>query len=397
MKALSIIIVFSLLLHPAAAEDALLKKLIEGNNTFALNLYRRVSSSEGNLFFSPHSISQALAMTSAGARGKTLEEIRKTMSFQVEQDQLHLLYAAMQRNPADKSEPEKYNLSIANAFWVQNDFKLNADFQTILANSYRAKAAALNFATDTETARTTINKWVEAMTKEKIKDLLAPGVLTPDTRLVLTNAIYFKGTWETTFTKDRTRDGDFTLLDRSKIKVPLMRGRAQHKLAQHEGCDALQMRYDGGDVAMLILLPTGEGGLPALEKSLTLDYLNTIIAALKPTLIDVTLPKFTMTRDFQLASELTAMGMPTAFTQRADFSGIAGLPGESFITAVVHKAFVAVDEQGTQAAAATAVSHGGESVSEPDPQFIADHPFLFFIRNVKSGEILFAGRVMNPK
>jgi serpin B len=377
--------------RPAPADRAV---VIRGNNQFALDLYNRLRAKDGNLFFSPYSISAALAMTSVGARGQTLDEINKTLHFP-EQARLHPTFAELGRaHNGAPGEKRGYELRTANRMWGQKDYGFLPELQQTLRRSYRAGIEEIDFG-EVEQARQTINRWVEKETNDKIKDLLQRGVLTAQTRFALTNAIYFKGDWVSQFKKDATREGPFRVGNGKTVQAPLMHQEKAFRYSSEKTFQAVELPYVGKDVAMLVLLPKKVDGLADIEKELTPERLDTILKQLTGMDGQLTLPKFKLTDQFRLDSTLAAMGMPTAFSPgKADLSGFTGR-SDLFIQAVVHKAFVEVNEEGTTAAAATVVSSGGESA--PDTfVFQADHPFVFLIRDTKSGSILFLGRVSDP-
>jgi len=254
----------------------------------------------------------------------------------------------------------------------------------------------VNFATDAEGARKTINAWVEKQTRDKIKDLIQPGVLDSLTRLVLTNAIYFKGDWASPFKKDGTKDGDFFAADGQKVAAPMMHQTGHFGYLDGGELQALEMPYKGDALSMVVLLPKAKDGLPALEKKLSATSAVVWIAGLRKQQVQVAMPRFTTTAEFMLKETLSAMGMTDAFSDRADFSGMDGVK-DLFISAVIHKAFVDVNEEGTEAAAATAVVMKSTGMPAPPVEFRADHPFVFLIRDTRSGCILFVGRMANPK
>jgi serpin B len=389
------------------------------SNAFAANLYAKLAAEKGNLFFSPFSIDVALAMTSAGARGKTYDEMAKVLDFplmtETEHDpyrtRLHQNLGAFLKDlNAEKGadgKPRGYQLSVANALWGQKGEPFLPEFLKVLKDNYGAGLSDVDFRSDVEGARKTINTWVEKETKDKIKDLLKPGILDPRlTVLVLTNAIYFKGNWADQFKKEDTKDEPFHLAADQEVKAPLMHRTGQYGYFEEEMIQGLKLPYAGNELSMVILMPkkvswTFEGkttdALSDLEKELTAAKLEAWTKKLRTQKVIVTIPKFKTTAEFELSATLSAMGMKEAFTMAADFSGMNGKK-DLFISAVVHKAFVDVNEEGTEAAAATAVIMGrGAAVAAPPPAvFKADHPFLFLIRHEKSGAILFMGRIVDP-
>jgi serpin B len=369
----------------------------KGNSQLALDLYGKLRTREGNLFFSPFSISTALAMTYGGARGQTAAEMAKTMHFGRNQNYLHSAFAAMLAD-LNRGDPKKrgYQLDVANALWVQKNFGLLPDFLNLTRNSYQAGLNEVDFERATEEARQTINAWVEDKTQHKIKDLLQPGILSADTRLVLTNAIYFKGFWSSPFKKKDTRDEAFKTATGTSIKVPTMNQRARLKYMRNEGFEAVELPYQGKDLAMIVFLPDKVDGLGAFEGRLTESRVKQWLSKMGTEEVQLSLPRFKMTAEFNLNQTLKALGMRRAFVPGgADFSGISGSGRNLFIQAVVHKAFVDVNEEGTEAAAATGVAIALTSV----PQirvFRADHPFVFLIQDNRSGSILFMGRMSKP-
>jgi serpin B len=394
-----------------------------GNNCLALQLYQKLQSQQGNLFFSPYSISTALAMTYAGAKGRTQEQMARVLCFPTSKDVAQPPSAGVNPPPGagalqNKSplSPEefarafgeivkdlnarggkkKYELRVANALWGQQDYEFLASFTKLVEGEYGGHLERVNFVEAAEKARRTINAWVEKQTNGKIKDLIGPGVLDAMTRLVLTNAIYFKGNWATQFKKDQTRDEPFTLLDGGKVQVPLMNQKATFGYTETDTLQVLEMPYVGQELSMIILLPKETAGLGRLEKALTEKNVSEWLGTLRQQEVIAAIPKFKMTRKFDLVAVLQAMGMTDAFSRAADFSGMTG-GRDLLISAVIHQAYVDVNEEGTEAAAATAITMKLTSIGPTEvPVFRADHPFLFLIRDVHSGSILFLGRTLNP-
>jgi serpin B len=383
-------------MKPLATADR--TAVTEGNNVFAAALYGRLRHQNGNLFFSPESISTALAMAYAGARGSTASEMAKTLHFTLPPDKLHPAMGALLRDL--NATHEGYQLSVANALWAQQGYTFLDDFLSLLKTDYAAGLNQVNFKGATEEARLTINQWVEQKTQDKIKDLLQPGALRSDTRLVLTNAIYFKGDWETQFDKAQTKDEDFHLSPAQTATAPLMHREGRFNYFDGGTFQVLEIPYKSKELSMIVFLPKEAGGLSALEPSLTGSNLQQWLGKLAsvPKVI-VTIPKFKMTQQFELGSTLSAMGMPQAFSGSADFSGMTGHRDFS-ISEVIHKAYVDVNEEGTEAAAATAVTMRALAMRAPEgppPVFRADHPFVFMIRDNRSASILFMGRVADPR
>lgn len=396
---------------PAADAEA----VVVGGNEFGLALYAHLAAKEkGNLFLSPTSIHTALAMTYAGARARTAEQMAATLHFTLPPEKLHPAMGALLKTlntsammtdyvpgllgrMTEKKVPA-YQLSVANALWAHKGYPFRKEFTDQVKADYDARLSELDFA-QSEPARKTINDWVAKETKDKIQDLIPAGILNADTRLVLTNAIYFKSQWAKQFQKYATKDGDWQLGADKKAAVPMMHEQAHYGYMETADLQALQMPYKGNELAMLVLLPRKTDGLAALEKTLTAENLAAWTKKISNETVDVTLPRFKMTSQFSLNDALSAMGMPEAFdAAKANFTGMT-TANALFISAVIHKAFVAVDEEGTEAAAATAVAMALTAAPAPvEPKvFKADHPFFFAIRHLKTGAILFAGRVIDPR
>jgi len=373
--------------------------VVSGNNAFALDLYAELRGADGNLFFSPFSISTALAMTHAGARGRTETQMAEALHFDLDQQRLHPAFKGLVEDLTAAQEKRGYQLSVANALWGQKGYRFLPEFLRLVRANYSGGFNQVDFKGATEAARRTINRWVEEKTRDKIKDLIKPGILTPMTRLVLANAIYFKGDWASPFKKTRTRDAPFTLMSGDKIKAPMMHQTEEFGYMEGDGYQALELPYAGNDLSMIVFLPRKANGLPEFEKSATMKGLAKNRPRLRRRKVVVALPKFKMTSEFRLDDTLKSMGMGDAFSIRlADFSGMTGNK-ELYVGAVLHKAFVDVNEEGTEAAAATGVVMALKSMARPRPipVFRADHPFVFLIRDNRSNSILFLGRVMNPK
>ena len=379
-----------------AAIDPNQQIVVAGNNKFALELYGKLENQQGNLFLSPYSISTALAMTSAGARGQTEKQMAETLCFApVKNEQFHRTFGEIIGQLNASGEKGGYELVVANALWGQKDYKFLPDFLTLVRENYGGDLKQVDFAAQTEAVRKTINTWVESKTKDKIKELIKPGMLDTMTRLVLTNAIYFKGKWESQFKPERTQDSPFVLLDGQKVNVPMMNQTGKFGYMEANDIWLLEMPYVNNDLSMVVLLPKKADGVKGLEKEFVSDNLAGWLAKMHKREVQVFFPRFKMTSEFELAKVLGAMGMPDAFSGKADFSGMTGNK-DLFISAVVHKAYVDVNEEGTEAAAATGVTMKLTSVAPPPPVFRADHPFIFLIRDNQTGSILFLGRVANP-
>jgi serpin B len=373
--------------------------VIDANNQFALDLYLKYKDDpqqkDKNIFFSPYSISSALAMTYEGAKGKTAEEMQKVFYFLENDSERRANFAAIYNkiNKANKT----YQLNTANALWVQKDYPFLDSYVNTVEQYYGGKATNLDFIGDTENSRVTINNWVEQQTNNKIKDLIPQGQINSMTRLVLTNAVYFKGTWVKQFDKSDTREENFYVTPNNPVKVQMMSRTDKNATFNYTETDKLQileMPYSGNDTSMLVLLPKENETLDSAN--LSLENLAAWRNNLTKQRVDVYFPKFKFETKYFMKETLSDMGMPTAFSDAADFSGMTGKK-DLFISFVIHQAFVEVDEKGTEAAAATAVIVEVTSAGPQEiPVFRADHPFIFVIQQKDTGNILFFGRVMDP-
>ncbi|MBU4369631.1 serpin family protein [Patescibacteria group bacterium] len=376
-----------------------LDNVVDANNRFALDLYSKYKSEEGNVFFSPYSISTALAMTYEGARGQTAQEMQSVFYFPEDNDIRRGGYAGLysEINKKDK----KYKLHTANALWAEQDFQFLDEYFSLVGQYYNGEVTNLNFKQDAEKSRIIINTWVEDQTNNKIKDLIPKGVIDYLTRLVLTNAVYFKGEWVKQFNKDDTTAQDFKITPDNIVKVPIMRRADDKAIFNYSENDELQilgLPYSGEDLSMLVLLPKNND-LTSLENSLSIEKLSEWKKDLKEQRVNIYIPKFKFETKYLMADTLKEMGMPIAFSSAADFSGMTGKK-DLFISNVIHQAFVDVNEEGTEAAAATAVVMKLTSTGIPEPTiptFRADHPFIFIIQQNDTGNILFMGKVVDPR
>jgi serpin B len=385
-----------------------IKAVASGNNEFALNLYSRIKNlpqikqAEGNLFFSPYSISTALVMTWTGARGNTAKEMAEVLKLPIEgenspsREKIAAAFGALQKQLQADKETSGYQLNVANALWGQEGYGFLPEFLDLNKKYYGSGLNEVDFA-KSEEARKTINAWVEEKTNEKIKDLIPAGVLDSMTRLVLTNAIYFKGDWAIQFKQENTKEADFHVTNKKTVKVPMMYQKETFEYGEVDNMQLMQMPYKGDELSMLIILPGTIDDLDSIEKRLNLQTLQSDMEHLFKKEVEVYLPRFKMTcGTLELNSLLREMGMKDAFTlPSADFSGMDGKK-DLFISNVMHKAFVEVNEEGTEAAAATGVGMKLLSLPAPPPVFRADRPFIFMIRDNRSQSILFMGRVCNP-
>lgn len=385
--------------NPRVDEDSL-SALVDGNNAFALDLYQSLRSGTGNLILSPFSISLALAMTYAGARGETEAQMAQTMNFSA-QDEVHPAFNALDLALEESDinldkDQEPMQLNIANAVWAEQTFSFLQDYLDLIAVNYGAGVHVSDFKNNFEPTRKEINQWVSDETEDKIKDLLPEDSIGPDTRMVLVNAIYFKADWLDQFDANDTFDNTFNLVDGSQVTVPMMGQSMFIPYVSGDGYQAVELPYAGNSAAMDIIVPDS-GRFEEIESTLTADTLDGILSNMQQSSLVLRMPKFEFESSFSLTDALSIMGMPAAFDRNAaDFSGMTGQK-DLFIGNVIHKAFVAVDEEGTEAAAATAVVMEAAGAPFFDLTLIVDRPFIFLIRDLESGQILFIGRVMNPQ
>ncbi len=394
----------------ATAEE--LAQLVAGNGQFAFDLFNLLKSQrEGNLFFSPYSISEALAMTYAGARAETAAQMALVMHFTLDEARLHPAFLAQRDYFAglaqiqnDYERGDRFRLNVADSVWVEQTYTLRSEFAEILSRYYGVQPQPVDFQSAYEQARQTINAWVSERTEGRIANLIPEGILDALTRLVLVNAIYFNASWMQPFEPGSTRDQPFHLLDGSEVNVPMMRQTANFDLAQGDGFRAISLPYLGQQLSMLVVMPD-EGRFVEFQDGLSQERLDEVLSAMCWSEVEFSFPKFRIESDFSLASTLVSLGMPLAFNAlAADFTGMAEIPAEDqnlYIGAVIHKAFVAVEETGTEAAAATAVIMEATGAVMTAPRvpirFVVDQPYFVFIRDNPSGAILFMGRVVDPR
>ncbi|WP_437572425.1 serpin family protein [Sorangium sp. So ce542] len=374
--------------------------LVSGNSAFALDLYQELREEPGNVFYSPYSISTALAMTWAGAKGETETAMADTLRFGLGQDKLHPAFNWIDQElesrgqGAQGADGEGFRLNVVNALWGQIGYGFEAPFLDTLALNYGAGMRVVDFLGHKQEAVDLINGWVSDQTEGKIEKLVPLDAITPETVLVLTNAIYFNAAWRTPFEPTATADGPFEKADGTEVTVPLMHASLEMPYAEGEGYQAVAMPYDGDELSMVLVLPA-KGTLDAFEASLDAAKVDGIVGAMSEHLVETTMPKFKFEYELSLKKTLQAMGMEIAFTAgAADFTGI-NAEGQPYIQDVLHKAFVGVNEAGTEAAAATAVIVGDESAPVPASLALVN-PFLFLIRDNATGSILFVGRVADP-
>ena len=370
-----------------------MNNVVSANNYFAFDMYSEIEEGE-NLFFSPYSVSTAMAMVYEGAKGQTADEIKEVFYYP-EDDVLRSGMAGIY-NEINKKDKE-YLLSTANALWAQEAYPFLESYTSIVEQYYGGRVTNMNFISKSEESRVIINNWVEERTNDRIKDLIPPGSINSMTRLVLTNAIYFKGKWDIEFDKEDTREEEFTLDSGDKIQVDMMHNTENFGYYEDGNMQILEMDYKGKELSMLVLLPKNDiSSLDGIISKARLEEWND--ALYKPEVI-VSMPKFTFeTKYTEMGQNLVNLGMPTAFTEAADFSGMEDGFEDFYIDFVIHQAFVEVDEEGTEAAAATTIGIVGTSAggSSEVIRFTADHPFIFIIQHKETGNILFMGKVMDP-
>jgi serpin B len=381
-----------------------LQMLAGDMNVFAVNLLKQINNSNENQIFSPYSISLALTMAYAGADGKTADEMKSALNFNLPQEELHKQLNALDQSlyvvpEYLKDQEGSFQLNIANSLWGQSGFPFKQSYFDLLAQSYGAGLHLVNFANNSEQARVAINDWVSDATEEKIKDLIPSGGVNNLTRFVIANAIYFNAAWLNQFSNEETRPDDFYLADGSKSSAQMMQIEENYKYQRNQNVQLVEMPYLNDRYSMVLVMPL-EKDLTSMIETLTNEQINDWLNEISGAKIILRMPKFKFESSFSVNQALKAMGMETAFSPtEADFSRMVEPDGERlFISEVIHKAYVDVDEEGTEAAAATAIVMRA-SVAQPDnepPLIEFNHPFLFLIRDRQSGLILFVGKVTVP-
>jgi serpin B len=378
--------------------EADMAELVAGNSAFAFDLYQTIRENDRNFLCSPYSVSLALAMTHAGARGETEREMADTLHYILPQDRLHPAFNGLDLELTSRAEDTEtedggFKLNIANSIWGQAGYSFLPQFLDILAENYDAGLRVLDFVKEPEDSRVTINDWVSDETEGKIEDLLTPDSITPLTRLVLTNAIYFNAAWSYPFDEDATHDGTFYLLDGGQVTAQMMEETERLGYAEGDGYQLVELPYEGRNMSMVILLPDA-GRFEEITAALDSETVASALKDISRQEVRLTMPKFTYESRFSLKEALAEMGMPSAFAD-ADFSGMDGTR-DLFIDNVFHKAFIDVDEEGTEAAAATAVVVALTAIADPPKDVKVDRPFVFMIRDIETEAILFLGHVVDP-
>lgn len=385
-------------LNPQAGLDQI-QALADAHNAFALDLYKQLAGEGENIFYSPYSIYMALLMTYAGAAGDTASQMESTLHLPYSQEEVHAVMNALNLQLKANSimdDKPAFTLNIVNQLWGQAGYAFLPEFLNTLSQNYNAGLKTVDFAADPEAARELINLWVEAQTNEKIRDLIPEGVLNELTRLVITNAVYFKAAWLSPFDPANTKNGSFTLLDGTQADVPMMHQSSSMRAYVSQDVQAVELPYEGGTYSMVALMPTA-GNLDTFEQSLTAESLQDILNQLERASVTLSMPKFKFDAAFALNDALEGMGMTDAFDpMKANFSRMDGTTS-LYISSALHKAFVDVNEEGTEAAAATAVAIGLTSAPGQSYTIMLDHPFLFLIRDNATGTLLFVGRMADPR
>ncbi len=382
---------------PPASPESDVAAAVRGSTALALTLYQRLGSGDENLVASPSSLATVLAMALPGARGRTADEIAHVLHTTLDPGRLAAAMGTLDAGISQRASASSAELDVSNALWSQRGYTIRTTYLQLLAGAFGTGVHQADFIADVERARLAINALVQEQTKEKIKDLFAPGSLNEYTRVVLTNAIYLKARWRQPFDPHDTRPAPFHTLDHGGPNAPTMHQQAVAlPYAQGDGWQAVELAYTGGALAMDVLLPAA-GNFASFQQGLTPDRLAAVLGALRPTTLGLALPKFTFDSTHRLNQTLEALGMPTAFTDAADFSGIFTVSEPLKVQTVVQKAHLAVDEEGTTAAAATGMAFRATSAVIPPLQLRVDRPFVFLLRDLASGQVLFLGRVTDPR
>ncbi|HZJ74885.1 MAG TPA: serpin family protein [Perlabentimonas sp.] len=364
-------------------------------NTFALEAYKQFADKDNkNIFFSPISINMAIGITYAGAKGETEEQMASVFNFPKNSRKFHKNMGALQKNIMGKAS-EKVEISLTNQLWADENYKFKCLYLRKAKKCYNAPVKNLDFYSHLNESRITINNWVEEQTKKRIKNLLPKGSLSKETEMVITNTIYFKGQWENQFIKTNTQNEDFTIIGGEKIKTPTMNATTKLNMYQGDDLKLIEIPYADKQFSMLVLLPDERTSLASIEKKLSIETLNHYTSLMTELDVRLALPKFKFDKSYKLKQTLSEMGMPLAFSNTADFTGMSKKK-DLKIDEVFHKAFIEVSEEGTEAAAATAVVIVRKT-SVISNEFRANRPFMFFIRENESGNILFLGRITNPQ
>ena len=387
---------------PKPPSDELARRMAAGSNAFGFDLHGRLRSVPGNLAYSPASLTLGLLLPWGGARAETDAAFRRVLHLDGSPAELLPAWSGLVTAIENRGRPA--TVRVANRLFGERSYAFEAAYVEATRKAFGAGLERLDFRGAPEPARSAVNAWVEEETERRIRDLVPPGGVTNETRLVLVNALYFLGRWQRPFEASATRPAPFHLTPALARDVPTMHQTGSFRYLARGGLKALELPYEGGGLALLVVLPDAVDGLPAVEGSLDAGALEALVAGLAPARVHVEVPKFEVNpaASLSLAETLAALGLTVAFDRaRADFTGIARPPDPAdrlVLAEVFHKAFVRVDEEGTEAAAATAAAmvRAASAPAPPEAEFAADHPFLFFLRDVESGLVLFAGRLVDP-
>jgi len=383
---------------PRAIEASDARQLVKANTAFAVALHKQLARAEGNIVVSPLSVSMALALVYSGARDETGEEMRRVMGFPLEPTRQHLAYAILRQQMSEGSANPGFELNVANALWGRAGFDFAPEYEAIVKDHFGAEFHFIDFG-DSAAASNAINSWVRTNTKGKIREITQPASIDPGSRLIVTNAVFLRGQWLASFNPDLTDDVRFYRSESDSVKVPMMRQTSTYPYADSETWQAVELPYAGKSASMVFLLPRQRDGLAALERDLSAEGLEKILGELKDAKVDVQVPRFRMEGEYRLKEPLSAMGMPAVFSPgAANLLGMTTVPPSLplAIGSVAHRAVIEVDEKGTVAAAATAIIIKRGPKTPSHPMFRADHPFLFLVRDLRTGSILFMGRLIDP-
>lgn len=371
-----------------------MQKVVDGNNEFTFSLYDEINNTANNMFFSPYSISSALAMTYNGARNETKEEMAEVFKFSKDQEELSRSFSKLNDHISGQTS-KKIQLDIANSIWGQEDYHFEKRFLSLNNKYYGAGVKEVDFKKNYKEIRKQINQWVEDKTQDKIKNLIKKNMLDPLTRMVLVNAIYFNGKWEYPFNKENTYQDKFYVYSECEMQTDFMKRTASMKYHEDDLAQMVEIPYANKSLSMMVILPKKKYGMEELENHLNHKLYQSYQKAMFSKRVNLILPKFKISDDYELNEPLKKLGMKSAFEKDADFSGMTGTR-DLFISNVVHKSYVDVNEEGTEAAAATGVVMRKTTAVMETVDFKADHPFIFLIKDNKTNAILFMGRLMKP-
>ncbi len=364
-----------------------------GNNQFTMELYHQLRKEPVNMFYSPLSISSAFAMTYAGAKGETANQLKQTLHFGPNNENFHAQYANL--NKLLNKEKDHLSLSLANAVWLQTGLEVQRDFSETITQHYGAGLKRTSFTDDPAGSQEKINQWVAEKTHDKINDLLPRSAIKRSTQMILVNALYFKGAWQTPFKKEQTKEDTFYVFEKCVTKAQMMNQKITTGYYEDKLAHVVELPYKGGDVSFMLLVPKKRFDILSVEQHFDHDVYQEYLEKMQQTRVDLSMPKFKMSRTYSLAEPLQKLGMVLPFTSNADFSGMTDQT-KLMIDKVLHKTYIDVNEEGTEAAAATAITMVKTSLVTNKAKVNADHPFLFLIKDNKTNAILFMGRIMDP-